>query len=124
MLQPLDCSLMNARTSTRRRVAQVQAAENQRVIVYGSGASDESQGSLPFAATMATTEQVMEAIQKSVAAAVAETMKQLQSTALGAAAGPKVISMRETVDTVVKRMDKFTKDGFQDKVSLGDVHQG
>ncbi len=61
---------------------------------------------------MATAEQVLEAIQKSVAVAVAETMKQMQ--AAGMPTGPKPMSMQQTVDTIVKRMDKFNKDHFQD----------
>ena len=58
--------------------------------------------------------EVMEAIQKSVAVAVAEAMQQMQAASLGAAATPKPTAMQKTVDTVVKRMDKFNKDNFQD----------
>ena len=56
----------------------------------------------------------MEAIQKSVAIAVSETMKQIHAAGMGATAGPKPMTMQQTVDTTVKRMDKFNKDNFQD----------
>ena len=61
---------------------------------------------------MATAEQVLEAIQQSVAVAVAEAMKQMQ--AAGVSTNSKPISIQHIVDTIVKRMDKFSKDYFQD----------
>ena len=59
----------------------------------------------------------MEAIEKSVALAVAATMKEMVGAGLGGAGGqsaPKVLSMPQIVENIIKRQDKFVKDRFQD----------
>ena len=59
----------------------------------------------------------MEAIQKSVALAVAATMKEMVGAGLGGVGGqsaPKVLSMPQIVENIIKRQDKFVKDRFQD----------
>ena len=74
----------------------------------------------------------MKAIQESVAMALSEALKQMQMANVGAGTNPGAKGMRETVDTVVKRTDKFTKDGFHDwkfriemsvKGSCGKLHE-
>ena len=81
---------------------------------------------------------MMEVIQKSVATAVVEAMKQLHLPDIGAGTDDVGRSlgegrmMREVVDTVVKRTEKFCGSGFQDwkfriemavRGSCGRLHQ-
>ena len=60
---------------------------------------------------MATAEQIMKVIQDAVATAVSETMKQMTMSGAGF---QEKSSQHRTVDTIMKRMDKFHKDNFQD----------
>ena len=62
----------------------------------------------------------MEAIQKAVSIAVATTMKEM-ATATGGGGG-RPHTLQQVVDTTVKRMDRFAKDGFTDwrfKLEMG-----
>ena len=66
----------------------------------------------PGAATMASAEQVMEAITQAVSVAVAAAMKEMTTVAAGG--GGRTMGLQQAVDTTVKRMDKFGKDNFAD----------
>ena len=69
---------------------------------------------------MASAEQTMEMIRLTVAAAVAEALKQLNFASAGVGgedggrSGGEGRMMREVVDTIVKRTEKFGGTGFQD----------
>ena len=80
--------------------------------------SDFSTASLLLA--MASAEQTTEMIRLTVAAAVAEALKQLNFASAGVGgedggrSGGEGRLMREVVDTIVKRTEKFGGAGFQD----------
>jgi hypothetical protein len=65
---------------------------------------------------MATEAQVMAAIEKSVSLAVAAAVQEMMKAGVGggATAGPKVLTMQQITENIVKRQDKFNKDKFAD----------
>ena len=90
------------------------ALQFSRVFAHGSGATDESHLSVFSTAlllvTMASAEQTMEMIRITVAAAVAEALKQLNCASPGVGGED---GKRSGVDTVVKRTEKFGGNGSQ-----------
>ncbi len=69
---------------------------------------------------MASVEQMMEVIQQAVSAAVAAAMREMGPAGGGGSGRPQ--SMQQVVDTTIKRMDRFVKEGFTDwklKLEMG-----
>jgi hypothetical protein len=69
---------------------------------------------------MASVEQRMEVIQQAVSAAVAAAMREMGPAGGGGSGRPQ--SMQQVVDTTIKRMDRFVKEGFADwkfKLEMG-----
>jgi hypothetical protein len=65
---------------------------------------------------MATEAQLMEAIQKSVAMAVSAAVQEMMKAGAGGGtvAGPKMLTMQQITENIIKRQDKFSKDKFAD----------
>jgi hypothetical protein len=67
---------------------------------------------------MATEQQLMAAIEKSVSLAVAAAVQEMIKAGVGggggAVTGPKVLTMQQITENIVKRQDKFSKDKFAD----------
>jgi hypothetical protein len=67
---------------------------------------------------MATEAQVMDAIQKSVSLAVAAAMQDMMKAGMGSGSsipGPKVLTLEQITENIVKRQDKLSKDKFADR---------